>query len=116
MELTTLQGWVAAWPGVSHEIKWHDDVVFMLAGKMFAVHCFQGKNQGQLSFKVEDERFLELTDRPHVIPAPYMARAHWVSLLPSCDMDEAEKQTLVRKSYELVRAKLTRKLQAEFAD
>lgn len=116
MQLSTLQEWVGGWPGVSHEIKWQDDVVFMVAGKMFAVHCFQGKNQGQLSFKVEDERFLDLTDRPHVIPAPYMARAHWISLLPSCEMDSAEKHAMVRKSYELVRAKLTRKLQAELAD
>jgi predicted DNA-binding protein (MmcQ/YjbR family) len=116
MDLSTLQEWVAGWPGVSHEIKWHDDVVFMVAGKMFVVHCFQGKNQGQLSFKVEDERFLELTDRPHVIPAPYMARAHWISLLPSCEMDSSEKRAMVRRSYELVRAKLTRKLQAELAD
>jgi len=116
MDLQTLISWVADWPGVSHEVKWHDDEVFMVAGKMFAVHCFQGKNQGQLSFKVEDERFLELSDLPHVIPAPYMARAHWISLLPSCAMSLEEKHALVRRAYELVRAKLTRKLQRELAD
>ena len=31
-----------------------------------------------MSFKVEDERFLELTDRPGIIPAPYLARAKWI--------------------------------------
>jgi predicted DNA-binding protein (MmcQ/YjbR family) len=116
MDRETVASWVSAWPGVTHEVKWHDDLVFMVAGKMFLVYCFQGKNHGQLSFKVEDERLLELTDRPHVIPAPYMARAHWISLLPSCEMGEAEKRALVRRAYELVRAKLTKKLQRELAD
>mgnify|MGYP000010225694 CR=1 FL=1 len=116
MDQETLSSWVATWPGVTQEVKWHDDLVFMVVGKMFLVHCFQGKNQGQLSFKVEDERLLELTDRPHIIPAPYMARAHWISLLPSCTMEEAEKRALIRRAYELVRGKLTRKLQLELAD
>lgn len=116
MDQETLMSWVSGWPGVTHEVKWHDDMVFMIAGKMFLVHCFQGGNHGQVSFKVEDERVLELTDRPHIIPAPDMARAHWVSLLPSCQMDAVEKQALIRRSYELVRGKLTKKLQRELAD
>ncbi len=116
MDQETLMSWVRGWPGVTHEVKWHDDLVFMVVGKMFLVHCFQGKNHGQVSFKVEDERFLELTDRPHVVHAPYMARAHWISLLPSCAMSMEERRALIRRSYELVRAKLTKKLQRELAD
>jgi predicted DNA-binding protein (MmcQ/YjbR family) len=116
MDQQTLMDWVAGWPGVTHEVKWHDDLAFMVAGKMFLVHCFQGGNHGQVSFKVEDERFLELTDRAHVIPAPYMARAHWVSLLPSCEMPNEERRALIRRSYELVRGRLTKKQQRELAD
>jgi len=62
---------------------------------------------------VEDERFLEFTDRPHIIPAPYMARAHWVSVLPSADLPVEELRALVRHAYELVRAKLPKKVQRE---
>lgn len=116
MDRETLLSWVATWPGVTHEVKWHDDLVFMVAGKMFMVYCFQGKYQGQLGFKVEHDRLLEFTDRPHIIPAPYMARAHWISLLPGCVMEETEKRALIRRAYELVRGKLTRKLQLELAD
>jgi predicted DNA-binding protein (MmcQ/YjbR family) len=116
MDQETLLSWVSGWPGVTHEVKWHDDLVFMVADKMFMVYCFQGKNHGQLGFKVEDERFLELTDRPHIHPAPYMARAHWISLMPLCEMGVDEKRALIRRAYELVRAKLTRKLQRELAD
>ena len=113
MDQATIESWVRQWPGVTQEIKWHDDLVFMVGGKMFCVFCFQGKNQGQVSFKVEDERFLELTDRPHIHPAPYMARAHWISLLPLADMPRDELQALLHRAYTLVFAKLTRKLQRE---
>jgi predicted DNA-binding protein (MmcQ/YjbR family) len=113
MDQATIESWVRDWPGVTHEIKWHDDLVFMIAGKMFCVYCFQGKHQGQVSFKVEDARFLEFTDRPHIIPAPYMARAHWISVLSSAAMPVDELQALVRHAYELVRAKLPKKTQRE---
>lgn len=113
MDQATIESWVRDWPGVTHEVKWHDDRVFMVAGKMFCVYCFQGKNHGQVSFKVEDARFLEFTDRPHIIPAPYMARAHWVSVLSSAAMPVDELRALVRHAYELVRAKLPKKVQRE---
>jgi predicted DNA-binding protein (MmcQ/YjbR family) len=113
MDQTSIESWVKDWPGVRFEVKWQDDLVFSVAGKMFAVYCFQGKNQGQLSFKVEDHRWLEWTDQPHVIPAPYLARAHWVALLPGCTLNFAEKQQCLRRSYELVRDRLSKRLQRE---
>ncbi len=66
-----------------------------------------------MSFKVEDDRFLEFTDRPHIIPAPYMARAHWVSVLSSAAMGAEDMRPLIRHAYELVRAKLPKKTQRE---
>jgi predicted DNA-binding protein (MmcQ/YjbR family) len=68
-----------------------------------------------MSFKVEDERFLELTDRPGIIPAPYLARARWVHVSKEADLSDEEAAQLLRRSYELVLAKLTRKLQREIA-
>ncbi|AVQ00067.1 hypothetical protein C7S18_09800 [Ahniella affigens] len=113
MDQTTLHAWLDPLPGVSHDIKWQDDLVYMVAGKMFAVYCFQGKNHGQISFKVEETRFLELTDQPHVIPAPYMARAHWVSVLPSAAWSPAEFKKVLLHAYQLVRARLPKKTQRE---
>jgi predicted DNA-binding protein (MmcQ/YjbR family) len=63
---------------------------------------------GRLSFKVEDERFLELTERPGMIPAPYLARARWISVIAPCELAEAELHNLLRRTYELVCAKLPR--------
>jgi len=33
-----------------------------------------------LSFKASPETFADLTERPNIIPAPYLARAQWVAL------------------------------------
>jgi len=104
------------WPGVSAEIKWEDDLIFMVAGKMFCGLCVSGVEKGKFSFKVEAERFLELTDRPGFRPAPYMARAHWVTLDDPNVVPLTERQQFVRRAYELVFAKLTRKQQRELAD
>lgn len=79
------------------------DIVFSVGEKMFAVTGSATPAEG-MCFKVEDDRFLELTDRPGIIPAPYLARAKW----------DQEAAALLRRSYELL-AKLSKKLQREIA-
>ena len=109
-ELETLCG---AWPGVASSIKWEDDLVFTVAAKMFAVFCLHGPDRGRLSFKVDPERFLELTDQPGIVPAHYMARAFWITIAEPERFKRAEIEAFVRHSYELVRAGLSKKLQAK---
>lgn len=104
------------WPGVTRDIKWGADLVFSVGGKMFVVTPSDGTEGGRLSFKVEDERFLELTDQPGIIPAPYMARAHWVSVIEPQRFATAELEAFIRQAYTLVRAKLTKKMQAELGE
>jgi predicted DNA-binding protein (MmcQ/YjbR family) len=98
-------------PGVTEDTKWGNDLVFSVGGKMFAVTNL-GEATG-ISFKVDDERFLELTDRPGIIPAPYLARAKWVYVEDAKALDDEEAAQLLRRSYELVFAKLTKKAQRE---
>lgn len=69
------------WPGVTRDTKWGVDMVFSVGGKMFSVMPSDGSEGGRLSCKVADERFLELTDQPGIVPAPYLARAHWISIV-----------------------------------
>jgi len=101
------------WPGVTRDIKWGGVLVFSVGGKMFAVTPADGSEGGRLSFKVADERFLELTDQPGIIPAPYMARLHWVCIVDPPGFGRAELAAFVLDSYTLVRARLTKKRQAE---
>jgi predicted DNA-binding protein (MmcQ/YjbR family) len=115
MDESALRRLSAAWPGVGAEVKWVDDLVFMVDGKMFCALCLRGPEKGKLSFKVGEGRFLELTDRPGFRPAPYLARAHWVTLDDPAVVPRAELEGLVRRAYELVFAGLAKKRQRELA-
>ena len=100
--------------GATEQIQWGDDRVFKIGGKMFA--CSGIEKDSRFSFKVDDERFLELTDLPGVSPAPYLARAKWIQIEPAtCRLSDKDLEALVRRSYELVFAKLTKKAQREIA-
>ncbi|MCK7594735.1 MmcQ/YjbR family DNA-binding protein [Pseudomarimonas salicorniae] len=97
-------------PGATTDIKWDHDRVWSVGGKMFAVLVLDGPQSGRLSFKVADDRFLELTDLQGVHPAPYLARAHWISLSPGHVLSDGEVEALLKGSYELVRSRLPKKL------
>jgi len=62
-----------------------------------------------LTFKAIDESFAELTERPGIIPAPYLARAKWVALEHADAVSPHELASLLRLSYDLVLAKLPKK-------
>jgi predicted DNA-binding protein (MmcQ/YjbR family) len=66
-----------------------------------------------LAFKCTDEEFAELVERPGIIPAPYLARAHWVSLENEAVVSPAEIQRLLRQARDLVFAKLPKKTQSQ---
>lgn len=101
----------ANWPGSSRSIKWDVDLVWSVSNKMFVMFCLLGPERGRLSFMVDPGRFLEMTDRPGIVSAPYMARAYWVSINEPGDFSEAELANHVRQSYELVRARLPKATQ-----
>ncbi len=107
-----LESLCGSWPGVTRDIKWGDERVYSVAGKMFALTRDQPGPLPRLFVKVEAERFLELTDQPGIRPAPYLARHHWVMLEPLQRLATDELERLVRRSYGLVRAKLPKKTQA----
>lgn len=116
MDANKLRKLCGAWPGVSESIKWEDDLVFSVANKMFVVTGLRGPHKDRMSFKVDPDRFLELTDQPGMMPAPYMARAFWISISEPERFGDPEVAAFVRRSYELVRAGLSKKLQKELAD
>ena len=113
MEPQDLETFCGSWPGVASGVKWEDDLVFTVAGKMFVVTGLRGPHKQRISFKVDPDRFLELTDQPGMMPAPYMARAFWISIVEPERFSRETIETFVRRSYELVRAGLSRKIQAK---
>lgn len=112
MDFEAAKALCRTFPGCTEDIKWGADAVFSVGGKMFAVSGSEVPATG-MSFKVDDERFLELTDRAGIIPAPYLARAKWVFVENAKALSDKEAAALLRRSYELVLARLTKKLQRE---
>jgi predicted DNA-binding protein (MmcQ/YjbR family) len=101
-------------PHTTEQIQWGYDLVFKVGGKMYAVAPLEPAPVC-ISFKCTDESFVELTERPQIIPAPYMARAKWVAAESPEAISRAELVELLRVSYELVFAKLPKRVQAEMS-
>ncbi|MEG1039365.1 MAG: MmcQ/YjbR family DNA-binding protein [Pseudomonas sp.] len=112
-ERTMSEAQVAAYclslPGAREDYKWGGVRVFSIAGnKMFAVLDLAGAG---LSFKVDSDLFLGYADRPGVRPAPYLARAHWISMTPPYPMAGVELRELLQRSHQLVVKRLPKRLQ-----
>ena len=91
-------------PGAREDIKWGSNRVFSIAGnKMIAILDFMGDG---LAFKVDQDLFLGFTDRPGIRPAPYLARAHWISMAAPDPLADEELQALLRRSHQLVVGRL----------
>jgi len=68
------------------------------------------------SLKVKDDEFEELSVRDGFQPAPYMARNKWVLITNPGRLSKKEWEDFVKQSYELVKAKLPKKLQEELKE
>jgi predicted DNA-binding protein (MmcQ/YjbR family) len=101
-------------PHATETVQWGNDLVFKIGGKMFAVLPLEPAPVC-LSFKCSPEDFADLVERPGIIPAPYLARAHWAALETNDALARAELKQLLRKAYDLVFAKLTKKTQSALA-
>ncbi|MGI8583537.1 MAG: MmcQ/YjbR family DNA-binding protein [Chitinophagaceae bacterium] len=108
MNIEDLQHICKALPAVTEDIKWGNDLVFSIGGKMF---CVAGLNQSPISvsFKVTDEEFEEMCDRDGFKPAPYVAKYKWVLINDITKMDKADWKKYIQQSYSLVKDKLTAK-------
>jgi predicted DNA-binding protein (MmcQ/YjbR family) len=112
MDIDWLRQICLAFRGVTEQIQWGNDLLFKVGGKMFAIAPLEPAPVC-LTFKCSDESFAELTERPRIIPAPYLARAKWVALESPDAMTRGELSELLRTSYELVFAKLPKRAQEE---
>jgi predicted DNA-binding protein (MmcQ/YjbR family) len=97
-------------PHTTEEVLWGGDLVFKIGGKMYAVAALE-PGAVWLSFKCTPENFAELTEREGIVPAPYLARHHWVALQTEDALPAAELKRLIGESYGLVLGKLSKKAQ-----
>lgn len=104
-----------SFPAVTEDIKWSDHLCFNIGGKMFLVTA-PDNVPVSASFKTSDEDFAALPNRPGFIPAPYMAHNKWIFVDDINRFSKKDWEIYLKKSYALIVAKLSLKLQRQIAD
>jgi predicted DNA-binding protein (MmcQ/YjbR family) len=112
MDIESVRKFCLSLPHVTEDVQWGNDLLFRIGNKMFAVVGLEPASDHCLSLKCTPEKFAELTEREGIVPAPYVARYHWVALERFDALPEAELKILLTKAYELVRDKLPKKIRA----
>jgi predicted DNA-binding protein (MmcQ/YjbR family) len=113
MDIESVRSFCLSLPHTDEKVQWGNDLLFRIGEKMFAVAALEPSHGVALSFKCTPEKFAELVEQEGIIPAPYMARHHWVGLERFDALPERELKGLIKNSYQMTLAKLPRKLQAQ---
>ena len=102
-------------PHATEDVQWENNLLFRIAKKMFCITSLEPSAQVKFCFKCTPEKFAELVEIEGVIPAPYMARNHWVGIVELNALRQAEIKELIQNSYQMVLEKLPKKLQTELS-
>jgi predicted DNA-binding protein (MmcQ/YjbR family) len=101
-------------PLVEETSQWGNNLVYWvgdkaLGGKMFALINLDEDGRAVMSFSAGPERFHELLESDGVVPAPYMARIHWVAIERWTVIPARELEGLLRDARDLTYAKLPKR-------
>lgn len=114
MDIESVRRFCLSLPHVTEDVQWGSDLLFRIGNKMFAVVGLEPSSDHCMSMKCTPEEFAELIERKGIVPAPYVARYHWVALERFDALSSAELKAQLSKAYELVRDKLPKKLRDGF--
>ena len=98
-------------PHVTETLNWGHHLVYWTAdrdigGKMFAMTDLDGTGYGVLLFHCGPDRFHELIENEDIVPSPYLAKAHWVTLLRWDVLRPRQIEEELRAAHALISAKL----------
>jgi predicted DNA-binding protein (MmcQ/YjbR family) len=120
MDNERIRAFLMALPLVAETVNWGHHLVYWagdrdFGGKMFAMTDLDGSGAGVLWFHCGAERFHELLEVEGIIPAPYLAKAHWVTLQRWDALRPREIEEELRRAHELIFAKLPARTKALLA-
>ena len=113
MRLYALRHFALSLPQTTWVKQWGECLVFKVAEKMFLIIALDAETIEGVVFKCTPEEFDELTEIDGVTQAPYCAKRHWVRVGDLAALPAAELEKRIRRSYDLVVAKLPKKTQAK---
>ena len=110
--------WVRAFclslPHATEDVQWEHNLLFRIAGKMFCIANLEpAVSPTKICFKCAPEKFAELLEVEGIIPAPYMAKNHWVAMVEINALRQPEIKELIQSSYQMILEKLPKKAQSE---
>ena len=115
MDIESVRKFCLSLPYVTEDIQWESDLLMRIGNKMFAVLSLEPSSDHCMSFKCTPEKFAELIEREGIMPAPYVARYHWVALEKFNVVPASELKSLLKVAYQLVHDKLPKKVRDQLA-
>lgn len=109
-----------ALPHVMETVNWGHHLVYWvgdrdIGGKMFAMTDLEGTGIGVLWFHCGEERFHELLEVEGMIPAPYLAKAHWVTVERWDALRPRDIEDELRRAHALIYEKLPKRTKTVLA-
>jgi len=107
-------------PHAVEAVGWGHHLVFWvgdkaIGGKMFAMIHLDDQGTGVVWFHCGAERFQELLEIEGMIPAPYLAKAHWVTVERWNVLRARQWEDELRQAHALVYEKLPKRVMAILA-
>jgi len=100
-------------PAATRIVQWEGVAVFKVGGRMFCLIAPAGHSVGRISFKSAPEHYEALSRSPGFRPAPYLARAKWVSVDHPAVLTDDEMKAYIRRAHAVIAAALPRRKQRE---
>ena len=109
----TIDSVLSSWTGVTRGFPFDEKtLVYKVGGKIFAL--FDVDNFGGVNLKCDPERAVELREQyAGIRPGWHANKVHWNTVEPESDVEAGLFWDLLKHSYDLVAASLSKKLRAE---
>jgi predicted DNA-binding protein (MmcQ/YjbR family) len=120
MDIERARAFLLTLPHAVETMQWGDNLVFWvgdkaIGGKMFCLLNLDAGAHGVISYSAGPERYAELVEQDGIVPAPYMARIHWVAVERWSVLRNAEWESELRAAHEITLAKLPKKTREALA-
>lgn len=114
MRLDALRQFALSLPHTRPSEQW-GGVAFKVEEKVFLLITLDAATIESVMFKCTPEEFAELTEIDGIAQAPYFAKRLWVAVTDLSALSAPELERRIRRSYELVVARLPKRVQAALA-
>jgi predicted DNA-binding protein (MmcQ/YjbR family) len=120
MDNERIREFCLALPHVTESVNWGHHLVFWvgdkaIGGKMFTLIHLDGVGTGVAWFHAGAERYQELLETEGIIPAPYMAKAFWVTVERWDVLRQRQWEEELRLAHTLVYEKLPKRIKTVLA-